>query len=124
MLYPPQIEGTLPSFWIKEGAGTTVTVPFSMNRAVGQNEVQFKLSSKDVALLNIGQFYKFQLAYIDKNNKVGYYSTVGVVKCTSQPTVKIRGLAEYSTNMHKYKFDPILLQNLDVKDTQDRVPQP
>ena len=39
MLYPPQIEGTLPSFWIKEGAGTQITVPFSMNRAVGQNEV-------------------------------------------------------------------------------------
>ena len=135
MLYPPQIEGTLPSFWIKEGAGTTVTVPFSMNRAVGQNEVfgfelkvksiikneviltiesssynftdnevYFKLSSKDVALLNIGQFYKFQLAYIDKNGKIGYYSTVGVVKCTSQPTIKIKGLEEYSTNMHKYSY--------------------
>ena len=38
-LYPPQIEGTLPSLAIRKGVGTTLVVPFSMNQAVGQNEV-------------------------------------------------------------------------------------
>ena len=38
-LYPPYIEGTIPAFY-KDSRGTvTLTVPFSMNRAVNVNEV-------------------------------------------------------------------------------------
>lgn len=37
----------------------------------------------------VGQFYKIQIAYGDVNSIVGYYSTVGVIKCTSKPSVSI-----------------------------------
>lgn len=37
----------------------------------------------------VGQFYKIQVAYGDINSTVGYYSTVGVIKCTSKPSVSI-----------------------------------
>ena len=33
-LYPPNIEGTIPAF-----SGTTMVVPFSLNRAVSKNEI-------------------------------------------------------------------------------------
>ena len=33
-LNPPNIEGSIPAF-----TGTTIVVPFSMNRSVGQKEV-------------------------------------------------------------------------------------
>ena len=33
-LYPPYIEGSIPAFY-----GTSLTVPFSMNRSVGRQEV-------------------------------------------------------------------------------------
>jgi len=33
-LYPPYIEGIIPSFSLVSGMGTVITVPFSMNRAV------------------------------------------------------------------------------------------
>jgi len=40
--------------------------------------------------VDIGQFYKIQLAFIDESTKeIGYYSTVGVTKCTSKPKVYI-----------------------------------
>lgn len=39
--------------------------------------------------LNIGQFYKVQLAYVDKNDTIGYYSTVGIIKCTAEPLLSI-----------------------------------
>lgn len=43
-LYPPNIEGTIPAFY-----GTTIVVPFSMNRAVGSAEVKsFSLKVKKV----------------------------------------------------------------------------
>lgn len=43
-LYPPNVEGTIPAFY-----GTTLVVPFSMNRAVGSSEVKgFSLKMKKV----------------------------------------------------------------------------
>ena len=41
--------------------------------------------------VRIGQFYKVQIAYINSVT-TGYYSTVGVIKCTSKPRVTIDGL--------------------------------
>ena len=46
-LYPPYIEGTIPAFF-KDDVGTVmITVPLSMNKAVGEREVKgFKLKIK------------------------------------------------------------------------------
>lgn len=119
MLYPPYIEGTLPSFY-----GDSLTVPFSMNRSVGSGEVAgFSLKVKSIqntnylftcskvleqdlsieqyvvfdissytSKLKVGQHYKIQIAYIDTNGEVGYYSTVGIIKYTTKPQVTIDGL--------------------------------
>ena len=35
----------------------------------------------------VGQYYKVQLACIDNENIIGYYSSVGVIKCTTQPKI-------------------------------------
>ncbi len=121
-LYPPIIGGTLPAF-----SGTTLVVPFALNRAVSRNDIGgFSLKLKTVqgealvakeltehnateeALnnmkvefnvadgviqkkLKIGQYLKVQLAFRDKSSYgvVGYYSTVGVIKYTSEPSVSI-----------------------------------
>ena len=113
-LYPPIIEGTIPAF-----SGSELIVPFVMNRSVSEGQVAgFALKLKTVqsnnliiapievgvnawnkntgevvftipASLNIGQYYKIQLAYISLDGTIGYYSTVGVVKYTSEPKVSI-----------------------------------
>lgn len=83
-LYPPYIEGTIPAFY-----GDSLTIPYSMNRAVNFSEIagfalKIKtvqnnviidtLSSKnftdkevvfkvDKSKFNIGQYYKVQLAF-------------------------------------------------------------
>ena len=133
-LYPPRIEGTLPSFYKSEETGTVLRVPFSMNRAVSPSEVYgYSLRVKDVIngeeiftintdnhsstieaiftvdiiyaiRLVVGSYYKFQLAYIDKDGQTGYYSTVGVVKCTAKPKVEIQGLDLQLNNTHKYSY--------------------
>ena len=43
------------------------------------------------------------MAYLDKNNEVGYYSTVGITKYTSKPILSIQGFKteedeDYSIN--------------------------
>ena len=39
--------------------------------------------------LNIGQFYKIQIAYIGFDDTIGYYSTAGVSKYTAEPSIQI-----------------------------------
>lgn len=127
MLYPPYIEGTIPSFY-----GDSITVPFSMNKAVGLNEIQgFSLKLKTIQntkflfttesvieydnysvkfniadyskKLKIGQHYKLQIAYIG-NDGVGYYSTVGIIKYTTKPKVSIEGLKSGRINSSAYNY--------------------
>ena len=52
----------------------------------------------------IGQFYKIQIAYCgsDAARTPGYYSTVGVVKFTTYPSVKIADLMNFSTHRMTY----------------------
>lgn len=128
-LYPPQIEGTIPAFY-----GNKIVVPYSMNKTVSPKEVSgFALKIKTVTSnqyiayvesngftvdqaefdiskfkdkLNIGQHYKIQLAYINRDSKgqlVGYYSTIGVVKYTAEPQVYIEGLTS-NINQHIYDY--------------------
>ena len=58
----------------------------------------------------IGQFYKCQLAYVDTNDVVGYYSTVGVIKYTTKPKVSILTLAETGNNSHIYSYTGLYSQ--------------
>lgn len=124
-LYPPYVEGTIPAC-----AGTVLTVPFSMNRAVGEREVKsFILKLKTVQNsiliknipcssftfdpeyiatfdvselgLKVGQYYKAQLAYVDENGITGHFSTVGVFKYTADPLLQIEHLSMSEVNKHR-----------------------
>ena len=138
-LYPPVIEGTIPAFY-----GDEIIVPYSMNKSVNKDEIAgFSLKIKTVQnnlylgtleessftssevrfpinnlKLNIGQYYKVQMAYIYKNSdgsrgEAGYYSTVGVVKCTSKPEVSIVGLKTGERNAHLYSYLGHYKQDID-----------
>ena len=137
-LYPPYINGTIPAFYYSEGA-TKIVVPFTMNRAVQAGDVAgFALKIKnisgdvkcveqdvdayDISSSNasvtfssketfvVGQYYKAQLAYISSNGVIGYYSTVGIIKCTTRPKVEIEGLAFGQANMHQYSYTGVYSQ--------------
>lgn len=165
-LYPPNIPGTIPAF-----SGTVLTVPFSMNRAVGKIEVagfsikirtisgvnlgykkvirttqgfkdennkainayfdlekdyEVKVDLSDIMTsnpgkFNVGQYYKIQLAYIDTNYIVGYYSTVGVVKYTTAPTVFIEKLQYGIANPHNYTYTGIYRQTEEGSDSTEKL---
>lgn len=53
------------------------------NIVEGQNGFQSSYSK-----FSVGQYYKVQIAYV-QNNEIGYYSTVGIIKCTSKPEMFI-----------------------------------
>ena len=59
---------------------------------------------KDEKLIKVGNFYKIQVAYIDIDEVIGQYSTVGIIKATSMPVVAISGLEKNIPNnvLHSY----------------------
>ena len=61
--------------------------------------------TKKIKALKTGQFYKIQIAYIDNNGIVGYYSNVGIAKYTCKPTVSIRHLNHRQLNAHSSFYE-------------------
>lgn len=143
-LYPPIIEGTIPAF-----CNQTIVVPFTMNKSVSEKEVKgFKLKIKTVqsgyqpfltetiqmvdwntdtsevsfllpGTLNIGQFYKIQMAYVDTSNIIGYYSTVGIVKYTSDPVISI--LEPKNGNTYEGLYSQEAINDEDIRDYTEKV---
>lgn len=91
----------------------------------------FSLTEKEEIKLNYGQFYKLQIAYIrvDPNSedpvsweqRVGYYSNVGISKCTSEPTVEIAD----SPTTHIYSYVGLYSQKVNntINDVTEKVYQ-
>ena len=93
-----------------------------------KSTVTFELGEEYANLLNEGQFYKVQLAYytyktelvlnpttglyeetiMDITNYdnfiIGYYSTVGIIKCISKPKISIEGYTADSINLFNGTF--------------------
>ena len=137
-LYPPSIAGTIPAF-----SGTSIEVPFSMNRAVSAFEFTgFALKLKKVSGTLIGTIlvdntiqwiekkavtfdlseYKDELKIGEfykvqlayvQNKTVGIYSTLGVVKYTATPTVTIENLNPNAINNHIYSYSGMYRQEKD-----------
>ena len=92
--------------------------------------VSFTLGEEQAKHLKVGQFYKFQIAYISGSGidkTVGYYSTIGVGKYTTKPDIYISSGTSSETNsleiglinMHTYDYTGHYNQY--KKDTSERV---
>lgn len=57
--------------------------------------------------MSIGHFYKLQIAFKDKFENIGYYSTVIITKFTARPKCVISGLNRWSTNVDTMKYTAI-----------------
>ena len=72
------------------------------NSATGNYRANFTLSEKRNEL-QYGTYYKVQIAFVSKeNNEVGYYSSIGIIKCTTHPIIKIQGQNDTLSNSYEY----------------------
>lgn len=140
-LYPPHIEGTIPAFTgativvpfsMNQAVGEKEIKALTIKiKKVNSNEV---ILTKDTinfnvygnvqavfdldpdteqGLFNVGQFYRVQLAFRDKEGILGYFSTVGVIKYTSMPEVSLVGLNRATSNIHLYDYVGLYAQTDD-----------
>jgi hypothetical protein len=126
-LYPPTVDGTLPAitkgtftvpFSMNRSVSTSQVLAIRLKIKTIQNDMFLEtIDATSYAHINgtnyeayftiptgssfapvEGMSYKFQLAYVDKSNVVGYYSTVGVAKYTTEPIVKVEDMKSYLPN--------------------------
>ena len=83
------------------------------------NYATFTLTDDQVAQLRRGQYYKVQIAYIDLNDIVGHFSSVGSIKYTTKPELSIMNLDSALINSHKYNYTGIYSQQ--GKDITEKV---
>ena len=57
---------------------------------------------KDRADLKIGQYYKIQIAFVDLQGEIGYYSSIGIIKCTTYPIIEIPSLTDNYYGNYEY----------------------
>lgn len=130
-LYPPIIEGTIPAFYgtvisvpfimnrsvsLSEISGMKIKMKTVQNNIyileaesslnnIANNIVTFDFTSQAANIkLNIGQYYKIQIAYIDNFGVIGNYSTIAVTKYTAKPNIYIQNLDITNLNLHKYEY--------------------
>ena len=82
--------------------------------------VYFTIPADIVSIMNIGQFYKIQLAY-KSGDDVGQYSTVGIIKFTTCPIIDIQGLSLNYVNNNLYTYTGTYSQDLEEGDITERV---
>lgn len=68
--------------------------------------------------LEVGQYYKVQLAYINLNDEIGYYSQAGIIKKTSEPTLKILELKDDLSITNRFEYTGSYQQ---TEDTSEKV---
>lgn len=92
---------------ITEGKDITLTAREG-NITLYKDTAQFIFYAKDIMEklgIGIGSYMKIQIAYIDFDGEIGYYSDVGIIKCSAQPIVEIKGLqADVVNNNFPSKF--------------------
>ena len=92
----------------------------SASYSLGNEIATFILTANQAKLLNEGQYYKVQIAYVNSENEVGYFSTVGIIKCTSKPKVYINNLSQESANFFTNYYIGTYDQS-DCKDQSEKV---
>lgn len=139
-LNPPILEKTLPAF----AGNSNIRIPYGLNRAVSINDfskihIKVKTVSTNSEVYNgysnnanvktdgyaqfsfdngftptIGQYYKVQLAFF--NGEIGYYSDVGVIKCTSSSAnAAISGLSS-GINLSRFNYTGVYSHTGDVNE--------
>ena len=76
------------------------------NQDIFRGYVDFILPDKNTEWpteINIGQHYKAQVAF-KKGSDIGYYSSVGIIKCIAQPTCNIEGLKTNEVVANPFSF--------------------
>lgn len=78
------------SLLIKNVQTNTTVISDCRSWKIDKKIVQFFIDEdKHKNAINIGQYYKVQIAFVNEQQEIGYYSDIGIIKCTTEPEVNL-----------------------------------
>ena len=92
-----------------------------------KGEVYFNIPEEHILWTKLypGQYYKVQLAYIDKQDEIGYYSSVGIFKFTTRADVDIENMHFTKVNMNENvyvgTYSQARISNTEARDSSEKV---
>ena len=78
------------------------------------------LFDKSKKFFNESQYYRVQIAFIDNNDTIGYYSTVGIIKCIASPIASIDKYTSGNINMFDNSFYGVYTQDTTYGDSTEK----
>ena len=78
-------------------------------------------NSDAIKALNVGQYYKVQIAFVDLNNVIGYWSDVATIKCVAKPNVSIANYTYSDVNIFTNEIVGLYQQNTNTGDSSEKV---
>lgn len=78
-------------------------------------QATFKLTAEQLAQLKVKSFYVVQIAFVNSQQQIGYYSDVSSIKYTSQPIFGIRYLTA-NNNLHRATYTGFYEQTEDINE--------
>lgn len=139
-LYPPQVESSIPAFYgkafhipfklnravgrsefnkvsaiIKTVSTGTIKDIVETDKIYYDDEKKqyYAEFEMDNYIPKVGQYYKIQLAFINKDNEIGFYSDTTITKCTAKPILYIDNLND-SININTYEYVGYYRQEADI----------
>lgn len=95
------------------GSGSPFDGPILNGTLDDSMVAHFDVTMEEDKSFQVGAYYRLQLAFVDNEDKIGYYSNVGIMKFTACPNVTIQGR---ETNLlHQYTYTGIY-KNEDVNE--------
>lgn len=84
---------------------------------------QFNLNAQNCQgfeKLQPGQYYKLQIAFIDQSGNIGYFSSIGVIKCIAQPSAIISSYNAGDVNLFTGFVQGQYSQNSNTNDSTEK----
>ena len=100
-----------------------IALSYDLDQGVCTFSITKEYNSEAIDLLKVGQYYKAQIAFINKSevNNIGYWSTVAVIKCVAMPTVKIANFHTHDINIFSNEIVGEYLQDPTTGDYTEKV---
>lgn len=99
-------EGYAIAYDLKDGSCT-----FTLTNQYNPERMEF---------IKVGQYYKAQIAFIGKDDEIGYWSTVSTIKCIARPTVRIGNFKDDDVNVFMNEFIGTYKQDTTTGDSSEK----
>jgi hypothetical protein len=71
-------------------------------------------------MLKVGQYYKAQIAFISVSDEIGYFSSIGVIKCIAQPSAEIANYSLSDLNIFTPEIIGRYIQDTSTGDSSEK----